>query len=53
MDIALKYTNFDDKEGSSVLNSVTIKSGVEALDAYVEVADAFKQIAGKSFSYLN
>ncbi|XP_066910219.1 nuclear pore complex protein Nup98-Nup96-like [Clytia hemisphaerica] len=48
LDIALKYTNFDDKEGSNVLNSVTIKSGVEALDAYVETADAFKQIADDS-----
>jgi len=42
----LNYTNFEN-DGASLLDSLSIKSGIEALESYAEVAQAFKQVASK------
>lgn len=42
----MKYTKFDEKE-TSLLNSASIQDGIDALESYVEVADAFTQAASE------
>ena len=45
MEISWKHTQFEDNE-TSPIKLLSLKSGTDALDAYAEVADAFRQVAG-------